>query len=62
MTDWPKRTTAFIHSDEESMRDKGKNLGLSGEPLSLFRHALMEVTVEIDVNEDGTYKIVSFEE
>lgn len=59
---WPKRITTYIGSDKETMYGEGEDIGLSGEALSLFRHALMEVEVVIDVNEDGTYTIVSLKE
>lgn len=62
MSEWPKRAIAYIHSDKESMWEKGEKLGLKGEAISLFRHALCEVTVDIDVNQDGTYTIVSVKE
>lgn len=59
---WPKRIKMYVHGDKESAWAKGEELGLTGEALSLFRHALMEITVEIDVSEDGTYTIISFKE
>lgn len=62
MSEWPKRAIAYLHGDKETMWEKGEKLGLTGEAIMLFRHALCEVTVEIDVNEDGTYKIVSVKE
>lgn len=62
MSDFPKRHLVHLHSDRDRMYEIGERIGLSGEALSLFRHALCEITVIIDVNEDGTYKLIHVEE
>lgn len=59
---WPKTATAYIYSDKEAMWDIGKKLKLKGEALSLFRHALCELTVTISVSPNGTYNIVEVKE
>lgn len=62
MSNFPKRHLVHLSADRERMYEIGERLGLSGEALSLFRHALCEVVVIIDVNEDGTYKLMHVEE
>lgn len=62
MGKWPKRTKMYVHGDKESAWDAGKKLGLAGEALGRFRHALTEITVTVDVNQDGTYTIIETKE
>lgn len=59
---WPKTVTAYAHSSKESMWDEGEKLGLKGEALSLFKHAIGEVEFKLSVNEDGTYTILEMKE
>lgn len=54
---WPKEVVMWIHSDKDANWETGERLGLTGEALQLFRHALTEVRVVLNVNQDGTYKI-----
>lgn len=57
------RTTLYLHSDKESNRDTGQELGLEGMALENFTYALYEVKVEIDLNTaTGQYTIVSVKE
>lgn len=58
VADWPKTITAYAHGDKDGMWDIGEKLGLTGEALSLFRHALCEIKCTMSVNADGTYKII----
>jgi hypothetical protein len=51
---WPKRTAIVVHSDKEAMWTLGEKLGLQGEALMLFRHALAELAIPVMVAEDGT--------
>lgn len=62
MSAWPKTVTCYVHGSKEDMWSDGGKLGLEGEPLMLFRHALGELTVTIAVNQDGTYKILEVKE
>ena len=45
------RTTVYLHSSKESMYEKGVSLGIQGDALDMFKYALSEVVVEIEVNE-----------
>ncbi len=56
---WPKRAKVYLHSSKECMRDSGEELGLQGEALREFSYALYEVEFDLEVNENGTYKILS---
>lgn len=56
---FPKRTTVYLHSNKDSMWDKGRELGLSDKAISdNFSSCLYEVAFDIEVYEDGTYKII----
>ena len=44
------KATIYLHSDKDSMYEKGMKLGLSGEALSMFKYACCEVTVTIEVD------------
>ena len=60
---FPIKTSVYLHSSKECMYDKGEELGLSKEAISdNFSYCCYEVKVNIEVNEDGTYKILSVEE
>jgi len=56
---WPKRFKAYAHSDKLSMIEAGERLGLSGGALGLFKYALCRVEFEIEVQEDGDYRILT---
>lgn len=59
---FPIKTSVYLHSNKESMYDKGKELGLSKEAISdNFSHCCYEVKVNIEVYEDGKYKILGIE-
>ena len=55
---WPKVETVYLHSNKESMRDLGERIGLSEKDVQKFKFLFSEVTIKIEVNEDGTYKIL----
>jgi hypothetical protein len=59
--DVKKRTTVYLHSDKDSMYETGVKIGLTGEALSMFSHALCEVRFEIEVDETGLTTIVGLE-
>lgn len=44
------KTTVYLHSSKEAMRDAGEKLGLSGEALEMFMFACYEVAVQLDVD------------
>lgn len=57
---WPKRTKFFLHGNADSNWDAGKKLGLSEEAIrTKFRYALYEVEFDVEVDEDGTCRIVA---
>lgn len=57
---WPKELKVYLQGGSSSdMWSKGVEIGLSQEAcLNHFRGALYEVTFELLVNEDGTYRIL----
>jgi hypothetical protein len=58
--DFPKRVKMYLHGDKDSNWRTGHDIGLSEEAIRQeFKYALYEVEVEIEVNRDGTYKMVS---
>lgn len=59
---WPKTAEVYVHGSKENMWDIGTELGLDGEALNLFRYALYEVAIEISVNRDGAYKVLSIKD
>ena len=52
------KVTRHLHSDKESNYDTAEGLGLSEEAQKEFAYALYEVEFDLEVNEDGTYKIL----
>jgi len=62
-TKFPIKTSVYLHSNKEAMYDKGEELGLSKEAISdNFSYCCYEVKVDIEVYEDGTYKILGIKE
>ena len=52
-------TTMYLHNDKESNYDKGEELGLSEKAMELFKYALYEVSLEIEIDElTGRYEIL----
>lgn len=45
------KTQIYLYSDKNSNWELGEKLGLSGDALMCFRHALSEVEIEIEVDE-----------
>jgi hypothetical protein len=58
---WPKFTAAYLHGDKVTMWDLGRALGLSEEACKEFSYACYEVKVKIEVQENGTSKIIGVE-
>lgn len=62
LSSWPRTRAVYLHSSKETMYEHGSELGLTGEALDKFTFALYELTLELAVNQDGTYKIVRIAE
>lgn len=58
MSEWPKRVTAYVHGRPE-LALLGEEIGLTEAALCLFKYALAEIRVELDVQENGDATIVS---
>jgi len=59
---FPLITKVYLHSDKEEMIEKGEDLGLSDNAIRQhFMGCCYEVQINIEVYEDGTYKILSCE-
>lgn len=59
---WPKRIELPCGLDKSEMWDHAEKLGLTGDAVQRFKYALGDVQATIEVNEDGTYKILSVRE
>jgi hypothetical protein len=56
------KTTVYLHSDKESMREIGKELGLKENALGEFCYCCYEVGIEIEVDtETGEYTYLGVE-
>lgn len=55
---WPKVETVYLHSNKESMRDLGERIGLAEKDIQKFKFLFYEVAIKLEINEDGTYKIL----
>jgi hypothetical protein len=53
------RTKIYLHGNKESNYSEGEKLGLTGEALRMFTFACYEVAIEIEVNPDGTYEMLT---
>lgn len=63
MSLWPKRITMYVNGDKESNWGIGEDLGLSESVIKeKFRYCLLEVGIDIDVYQNGEYKVVGFKE
>lgn len=61
--EWPKRTKIYVCSDKDQNWEVGERLGLTEDAIRKnFKYTLMEIAVEIEVNKDGTYKIIGASE
>lgn len=54
----PKTTTMYLHSDKESNYDTARDLGLPAKAADNFRYALTELEIDLEVDDDGTYRIL----
>jgi hypothetical protein len=54
----PIRAKLYLNSDKDYLWVKGKDLGLSEDARSEFAGALYEIEFEVEVEFDGTYKIL----
>jgi hypothetical protein len=61
MSDWPKITVFYLHSDKETNYEKAKELGLSPEATKQFAYACYEVGIMVEVNEDGSCQAMGIE-
>ncbi len=52
------RCAAYVHADRDAMVNLGEIFKLDEEALSLFKHALTELKVDLEINDDGTYVIL----
>ncbi len=59
MNDWPKSVDLYLHSNKETNWEKGMNIGLSQEALSLFLYAGYEHKMTYQVQENGEAKLIS---
>lgn len=59
---WPKRTVVYLHSSKESMFDRGKALGLSEDACHEFKYCGYEIRLDVEVNKDGTFKVLGLAE
>lgn len=60
---FPKKTIVYLHSNKESMIEKGEKLGLSDRAVrEHFMGCCYEVKINIEVYADGSYTIISCEE
>lgn len=53
----PKTTTMYLHGDSDTAYDDARDLGLPHEVARNF-HPLYEVEVDLEVSDDGKYKIL----
>lgn len=60
--EFPKRTKLQVSVSPDNMAEEGEELGLNADALDQFQYGLSRVFLEIEVNEDGTYKLVGAEE
>jgi type VI protein secretion system component VasF len=55
---WPRRITLYTRRSREAVEEDGHRLGLSPEACSHFKYCLDEVAVALEVQQDGTAKIL----
>ena len=54
---------AYVHGSKGSMCELGGKIGMADDAFGLFRHALMELRVDMNVNtKTGDYKILEISE
>lgn len=52
------KVSRYLHSDKESNLDTAEGLGLDEKAQDEFMYALYEVEFQLEVNKDGSYKIL----
>jgi len=45
------QTKVYVHGSKESMREHGREIGLTGEALNMFAYTGYEIELTVDVNE-----------
>jgi hypothetical protein len=58
---WPRRTTVYLHSSKESMYDVAHEVGLEENAANKFMYFGYEVSLEVDVNQDGSWRILALD-
>ena len=58
---FPKKTKFYTHSSKESNYEQGEELGLSESSLAKFVYAGYELTIDIEVEENGEAYATHFE-
>jgi hypothetical protein len=56
--EFPIRTVVYLHGDKADTYNDGLELGLSKEAAENFKYCTYEIGVEVEVYEDGQYKIL----
>lgn len=59
---WPKTVHMYVHGDTEQTWEIGEKLGLAGEALSLFGHALDEYKLTFSVQENGAVDVIAVDD
>lgn len=59
---WPQKIVVHLHSSKESMWEDGRKLGLSEAACEEFKYCCYEVGIEVEVNEDGSSKLIGLKE
>lgn len=52
------KVSRYLHSDKESNLDTAEGLGLDEKAQNAFMYALYEVEFQLEVQADGSYKIL----
>jgi len=57
------KVEVFLSGDKSHLWEKGEEIGLKGDALMLFRHALTEVKFTLEVDKTtGSYEIIEVNE
>jgi len=52
------QTKVYVHGSKESMREHGREIGLTGEALNMFAYTGYEVELTVDVNEQTGESVI----
>ncbi len=52
------KVSLYLHRDKDSNYETAQGLGLDEKAQDEFKYALYEVEFELEVNKDGSYKIL----